>query len=318
VGLLCFWLALALNAVEGIRLLFAGQVLLSDQMNLTITYLGVFGFLVPIALGMATRLLPLYLGLRPLSAGILWLVISSYVAGLTLILLALWVNDSAVPVGCLQGIGALLMGGALLVCMSLQGIIWQQRRVRLMIPAVQTKQGALPARPYPVDRGNDRTAFGPFAWLIRCAFGWLALVGLALCADGVVLLTEGFAPMSADAIRHATTVGFVMLLIFGVGQRMLPGFAGSELRSPRLVTATLWLGNGAAFLRVFPVLVDPWLDALSLPDWIAPMLRGAFGISGPLALAALLCFTLNLGHLLRGSPRAVPHSSSGGTTADRS
>jgi uncharacterized protein involved in response to NO len=93
-----------------------------------------------------------------------------------------------------------------------------------------------------------------------------------------------------------------MLLIFGVAQRMLPGFAGGKLRSLHLVTATLWLGSAAALLRVFPVLVSPWMSALGLPSWIAPLLQGAFGFSGPLALAALLCFTINLWGILRGAP----------------
>jgi uncharacterized protein involved in response to NO len=301
-GLFCFWLALALNAVEGVRLLFAGQALLSGQMDLTITQLGLFGFLVPLALGMAARLLPLYLGLRPLSARALWPAFVSYAAGLALVLLAFWMNDYAVLDEYLQGIGSLLMGCALLVSIGLQGILLPQRRARLMVPAVQTQRVSLPARPYPVAQGNDRAAFGPFAWIVRCAFGWLALAALALCADGAVQLAGGFAPISADAIRHATTVGFVMLLIFGVGQRLLPGFAGSRLLSPHLVTATCWLGNAAALLRVFPVLAGPWLGDPGLPGWIAPTLRGAFGLSGPLALAALLCFTINLWSILRGAP----------------
>jgi uncharacterized protein involved in response to NO len=308
-GLFCFWLALTLNAIEGVRLLLAGQALLSDLMDLTITQLGLFGFLVPIALGMAARLLPLYLGLRPLSARALWPVFASYVAGLTLSLFTFWLDDSAALVGYLQGVGSLLMGGALLAFIGLQGILLPQRWARLMIPSVQTKHGSLPARPYSAAQGNDRAAFGPFAWLIRSAFGWLALAGLALCADGAEQLAGGFSLVSMDAIRHATTVGFVMLLIFGVGQRMLPGFAGSSLLSPRLVTATLWLGSAAAFLRVAPGLVSPWLDNTGFSDWFAPLLRGAFGLSGPLALVAVFCFTLNLWRVLYGGPRAASHPS---------
>lgn len=311
VGVLCFWLALVLNAVEGIRLLLAGQALLSAQMDLAITQLGLYGFLVPIALGMAARVLPLYLGLRPLSARILWPIFAGYVTGQALSLLALWAGDHATLGWYLQSIGALLMGSALLAFLVLQGILLPHRRARLMIPAVQTRQISLSARPYPVALGNDRSAFGPFAWLIRCAFGWLALAGLALCVDGTAQLVGGLVPISADVIRHITTVGFVLLLIFGVGQRMLPGFAGGKLLSSRLVTATLWLGNGAAFLRVFPVLIGPWLGSLGLSDWIAPVLRGAFGLSGPLALAALLCFTINLWHLLHSGLRAPQHSSRG-------
>lgn len=303
VGLLCFWLALVLNAVEGVRLLLARQMFFSGPIDATITQLGLYGFLIPIALGMAARVLPLYVGLRPLPARVLWSVFVGYVAGLLLSLLVLWLDASIVLAEYLQGCAALLMGSALLAFIIFQGVLLSQRWTRLIIPAVQTRHGSLPARPYPVAQGNDRAAFGPYAWLIRGAFGWLALAALTFCVDGAVQLIGGFAPIDDDVTRHATTVGFVALLIFGVGQRMLPGFAGSKLLSPHLVTATLWLGSAAALLRVFPVLVSPWVGDPGLPDWIASLVRGAFGFSGPLALIALLCFTINLWHILRAAPR---------------
>lgn len=303
VGLLCCWLALLLNALEGIRLLLTGQALLPGTEDTTIVQLGLSGFLVPLALGMAARVLPLYLGLRPLPAWALWPIFSGYVAGLALSLLSLWLDSTSAWPGLLSAIAALLMGSALLLFIILQGLLLSPRWRRLMLPAVQTQRVSAPARPYPVAQGNDRAAFGPFAWLIRSAFGWLALAALVLCVDGVVQLMGGFAPISADATRHATTVGFLMLLIFGVGQRMLPGFAGRKLLSPRWVTATLWLGSAAALLRVVPVLVNPWPGSPGLPDVIASLLRDAFGLSGPLALAALCCFTINLWPILRPVPR---------------
>ncbi len=308
-GLLSLWLALALNAVEGIRMLLAGQALFSGPMDATITQLGVFGFLVPIALGMAARVLPLYVGLRPLPARVLWLVFSGYVAGLLLSLLVLWMDASAALAEYLQGSAALLMGSALLAFLIFQGLLLPRRWMRLMIPAVQTQHISLPARPYPVAQGNDRAAFGPYDWLIRSAFGWLALAALTFCIDGAAQLGGGFGPIDDDVTRHAATVGFVALLIFGVGQRMLPGFAGSRLLSPHLVTATLWLGSAAALLRVVPVLVGPWVGDPGLPGWIALLLRGAFGFSGPLALMAVLCFTINLWNILRPAPRAGQRAS---------
>ncbi len=279
------------------------QALLSGIVDATTTQVGLYGFLVPFALGMAVRVLPLYLGLRPLSARILWPIFFVYGGGLILSLFALWGSDSGLA-GFFQSIASLLMGGALLAFTFLQGMLLRQRRTRLMVPAVQTQRVSLPARPYQAAQGNDRASFGPFAWLIHSAFGWLALAALALLVNGVMQLSLGQALISEDAIRHAMTVGFVTLLIFGVGQRMLPGFAGGKLCSPRLVTATFWLGSAAAILRVFPVLVSPWLSVLGSPGWVALLFQGAFGFSGPLALAALLCFTINLWGILRG---ARPH-----------
>jgi uncharacterized protein involved in response to NO len=304
-GLFCFWLALALNAAEGIRLLVMGQVLLAEPMDLTVVQLGLFGFLVPVALGMAARVLPLYLGLRPLTARPLWLIFCSYEAGLALNLVALWIDWVAGPAVRLQGIALALMGGALLTFVTVQGILLPLHQTRLVIPAVQTKHGPLPARPYPVARGNDPAVYGPVRWLMRSAFAWLTLLALAGCVDGVMEVAWGSAAITADALLHATTVGVVMLLIFGIGQRMLPGFSGSKLASPHLVTATLWLGNGAAILRVVPVMVGPWLSSSAgLPTGIMLWLSGAFGFSGPLALAAMLCFTVNLASTLHRGQRS--------------
>ncbi len=306
VGLLCFWLALALNAVEGIRLLLTGQSLYSGLMDATIVRLGLFGFLTPLALGMAERALPLYLGLRPFPSRALWLVFAGYVSGLALSLGARWQGDSAWS-AALYGVSALLMGGAMLLFIILQGALLPWSWMRLTLPAVQTPRGPVAARPYPVARGNEPATFGPFGWLIRSAFVWLAVAALALCVNGVVQLAAGFAPIDDDAVRHATTAGFVTLLIFGVGQRMLPGFAGRKLLSPRLVTATLWLGGAAAILRVLPVLVGSMMNVFGVgvnPGVIASLLQGAFGLSGPLDLAALLCFTINLWDILRRAPRS--------------
>jgi uncharacterized protein involved in response to NO len=301
IGLWSFWLALALNAVEGVRLLLVEQAMFSGQMDATITQLGLYGFLVPFALGMAARVLPLYVGLRPLPAKGLWVVFSEYVAGLLLGLLGLWMGGSIALIGYFQGGAALLMGSAMLAFILWQGALLPQRWTRLIIPAIQTRHGSLPARPYPVAQGNDRAAFGPYAWLIRCAFGWLALAALIFCLNGGTLLAGASFLIDDDATRHATTVGFVMLLAFGVGQRMLPGFAGRKLLSRHLVTATLWLGNVAALLRVAPVLGSAWFARSDLPGWVAPLLQGAFGASGPLALLAVLCFTMNLWRILRAA-----------------
>jgi uncharacterized protein involved in response to NO len=171
VGVSCFWLALALNAVEGIGLLRTGQTLLPGTADAIVVQLGLFGFLILLALGMAVRVLPLYLGLRPLPARVLWLIFSIYVVGLALSPLALWISSGNALAGFFQSIAALLMGSALLTFILLQGMLLRQRRARLMVPAVQTQRVSLPARPYSTAQGNDRASFGPFAWLIRSAFG---------------------------------------------------------------------------------------------------------------------------------------------------
>ena len=73
---------------------------------------------------------------------------------------------------------------------------------------------------------------------------------------------------------------------------MVPGFSGGHILTAKLVTATLWLGNGAALLRVGSLLVAPLLDGLgSAGSFLDALL---FGLSGPLGLALAICLAVNL------------------------
>src|SRR5262249_15027387 len=73
-----------------------------------------------------------------------------------------------------------------------------------------------------------------------------------------------------------------------IAPRMLAGFSGANIKSAGLVTATLWLGNSAALLR----LSDYWLPPL-LGDGTA-LQAALFGVSGPLGLALITCLALNI------------------------
>lgn len=77
---------------------------------------------------------------------------------------------------------------------------------------------------------------------------------LALTWQGAADLGTVSAAMSRDVEFHALGVGFITVLILGVGARLLPGFARRPLRNPALVWLTLALGNGTALLRVGPLL----------------------------------------------------------------
>ncbi len=293
------WLALALNAAGVALALLGQQALVLSRLDALSVALGLFGFLIPVALGMAVRLLPLYLGLRPFPPQAFQAVFWCYLAGLLLRLFSAgFAQDARVP-ALLDAAGAALLGGALLAFLLLQGLLLTRRRRQLQVAAVHTARVQLPARPYPVAVGNAHALYGPFARLIQSAFAWLALAAALLLANGILQLLglSAFAP--DDLMRHALTVGFIALLIFGVGQRMLPGFAGQPLRSPRLVAATLWLGNAAVLLRVVPGLLGLVLSGRALPPAVPALLGIAFACSGPLGWLALCCFTYNLWRILR-------------------
>jgi hypothetical protein len=69
---------------------------------------------------------------------------------------------------------------------------------------------------------------------------------------------------------------------------MLTGFSGARIRSAGLVTATLWLGNSAALLRLSAFWLPPLIgDGTALQATL-------FGASGPLGLALITCLAINL------------------------
>jgi hypothetical protein len=114
---------------------------------------------------------------------------------------------------------------------------------------------------------------------------------MLLVVDGVALALTLSTPVTLDAPRHSIAVGFIALLLAGVSVRMIPGFSGGNIRSPRLVTALLWLGNGAALLRVGSLLAQPLLASTNIGSALDSAL---FGLSGPLGLTFALVLAITL------------------------
>ncbi len=78
-------------------------------------------------------------------------------------------------------------------------------------------------------------------WFIAAALVYAllgGLVGLAWLAD------PGLVPgLALRAHAHLMLVGFVGMMIFGVGLHVLPRFTGHELFSERLADAQFWIAN---------------------------------------------------------------------------
>src|ERR1700719_4266573 len=89
--------------------------------------------------------------------------------------------------------------------------------------------------------GQETTTGGvhpvvPF--FVRSAYGWLLVA--ALLGVGAALWDSSGGIWGAS--RHALTVGFIAVMVFCVGQRILPAFAGMRLLwSTRLMFAGLLL-----------------------------------------------------------------------------
>jgi uncharacterized protein involved in response to NO len=270
-----------------------------DTLNVT---LGLFGFLVPVAVAMSARSLPMYAGLDGFPRRVLWPLAGAYFAGL--LLLCIGVDGGPLPAqraSISAGLGMVLLGGVVLLFVGIFLSLIRRRgqlpdRVAELAPSPETL-----ARSYQRQVKEEQTQYGPFVGLVASAYLWAALGALQLLIDGGSLLATGSELVAFDAVRHSFAIGFIALLICGIAPRMLPSFSGGKIASPKLVSATLWLGNAAAVLRVGPILFAPLL-ASAQGFAIDTIL---LSLSGPCGLALAICLAINLWPTLRSSPRHV-------------
>lgn len=266
-----------------------------DDLNVI---LGLLGFLVPMALAMSVRSLPMYAGLEAFPGRVRWPLASAYLIGLVLICVGTG-NDPGLAgwPGMLDGLGMLLIGVVILVFV---GVFLRLMRARGRLPhrvALLAPSPAAVARSYTAQVARERSAYGPFVAVVASAYLWAVLGGVLLIGDGLALLFGTPPPFALDVVRHSFAIGFIALMICGVAPRMLPGFSGGTIVSPTLVRATLWLGNSAAALRVGSLLLSPLLARFT---GIGQTLdAAAFGLSGPVGLALALCLAVNLWPALR-------------------
>jgi uncharacterized protein involved in response to NO len=255
-----FWLALLVNVLGTTIAALGGASRVPDWADSLQNLLGLYGFLVPISMGMGVRVFPLHFGARLPGLPLLRAGLAALLAGLGLRVTG---SLAGIPVVTSAGLAASAAALALFVAGT---HVFARRR-------------AIP--------GARRPWFGePAQWLGLSAFAWLTLDALLLvvAAFAPLLPATGSVPLRAE--WHILGTGFVSLLIFGEGVNLLPGFGGRPLRSEGLVWATLALGNLATVLRVGPVLLPAVFSD--------PHGRWALAASGLLGLLAVALFAANL------------------------
>jgi uncharacterized protein involved in response to NO len=273
-------LASLLNLLNCITALASDGLISStgDQANIL---LGLFGFLIPMALAMSSRMLPLYARIQPFPAQLLWSLALAYFAGVICWLLGILLPGT--QFASLMSVGLLLIG---IVMLIFTGYFLHLMRHRTELPSqvAHVPHSESSAKRAQQRRNEEQRKHGPYIALIGSAYLWGTLGAVLLILDAVVSLLFDILPVTLDAIRHSFAVGFITLLICGIAVRLVPGFSGKAIRSPQLVAATLLLGNVAALLRVGPLV-------------LAPILPGSaffFALSGPVGLILILCLTVNL------------------------
>lgn len=273
VGFGALWLALLGNLVLCAATIRGGASAFAPGFDQADVDALLLGFALPIGMGFAARLLPIYLGTEVIAD-----------APLRALALACGLGAVARVAADLGGgptatiLGDALLGAAGVAFPLFAGAPFgRPRALRRADPPALARAARLPNR------------------LIRLAHGWLFFAGLLLLADAGWTLATGASPLPWDAIRHALAAGYLTSLIFGVGARLLPGFAG---RRPQpipglgLVAAATTL---AALLRVLPPLA-------SGAGLAGPVINAAYGCSGGAGLLALAIFAWRLWPMLAASP----------------
>ena len=82
------------------------------------------------------------------------------------------------------------------------------------------------------------------------------------------------------AHAHMNLVGFVVMMIFGVGYQMLPRFFGHPIHSRSLAVAHVWLANLGLATLVAGFLIAPHVGSASVPVTAAGGLLWAAGAYG--------------------------------------
>jgi uncharacterized protein involved in response to NO len=212
-GTLGFAAMLLCNLIFALNLALYGHSAATPPItNSRLLTLATWGFLVPFVWGFSARWLPVFLGLRAVSER--WLLIAVGINTVGVLAHALgWTEVSM----------TLLLLGAVVATGALQVFRRSERPAKTM--------------------GVHRS----FPGFVRLAYGWLAIAAVLAVVAAIFDRQHGW----WGASRHALTVGFISTMVFAIGQRVLPAFAGMKLLfSKKLMFASLALLAIGCALRV--------------------------------------------------------------------
>jgi uncharacterized protein involved in response to NO len=235
-----------------------------------------WGFLVPFVWGFSARWMEVFLGLRPIRQ--------------RLLVVALAVDFLAVGL-------TLVDWGGLATLILVAGVALAIIALRMFEPAVRE----------PKIRGVHAS----FPAFVRMAYGWLIVAALL----GVAADRWDGSGGIWGASRHALTVGFVAVMVFSVGQRILPAFAGMRLLwSSKLMFAGLALITFGCTLRVSSEIIA--YQGYAEWAWSVLPISALFELAGVTAFAMniLGTFLLQPSHVAKQPlvvqfPGGIPQSS---------
>jgi hypothetical protein len=278
----------ALNAVAQLGLVLGGSVV-PEPLDAALVHAEILGFAVTGVLGVSLKVFPRFLLLQPTFRRLVRGGTVLYLTGTGLAVIG-WLASTVV--------GVMFLGPTL-------------RSVGMGLATVGITSFAAGLRIFerPSRASTAPLTTEPLRQWIQVAFGWL-LVGLGIelwLTLSDMLQASPVAYTQNAAARHAIAQGFLLLVIVGLGSRILPGFAAWALvhqREMSAVAATLIVG---ALLRVMGELAGP---AFGGPWFTVAAIGGSLGTISFLAFAARLFQTL-------GPPRSGPHETTGNPQSRR-
>ncbi|MCC6581725.1 MAG: DUF1858 domain-containing protein [Phycisphaeraceae bacterium] len=142
-------------------------------------------------------------------------------------------------------------------------------------------------RPLPHPGRDDRS--GKF---IRVAFAWMMLSFLMLLLLPIYQAISGIAFSHAyyGAIRHAITVGFISMMIVGMGAKVVATLRGIDAKQLPLLAVVFALLNLGCLLRVGLQIGTDW----------HPLFFRVVGVSGMLEWIALALWAIHLAAMMLG------------------
>ena len=245
----------------------------------TVWEAALWGFGASWILGMSLRIVPVFLGLPPVSQhGSSALFASYQLAALVWVIVAVIETWTLLPIArALAGAALALVAGAFVLRLGILGP-WES----------QGKVG---------DRGYEKFMVVAYAWLLValvCTPAWRAATALAGSPMPALVLDFG---------RHAFTLGFLTQIVIGISARLIPVFSGTPLWSKGCRDAAFYLLNAAVVARGLEILVE--VAGLS---GVWPYIS----LSGLLGVGAFAAFAANVFMTMRAQPPAAALAPAGG------
>jgi hypothetical protein len=268
-----FWMVMSgvASAVQAVVLAMNGLSSHPATWQMPLWFTALFGGALSWVFGIATRVVPGFLGSRLPKRG--------------------WVLGGFV----------LLQGGVLLSLASFLAFrlgnpeLWHQLRVGANVAAALAIAATLIALDFLRRDPTKRAPAAPraFRLFLRGAFTWFGVAAALMLWASVMELRSGHAAhhLLLDATRHTFVIGGFIMILMGMASRIVPVFEGVPLQHPRLAEIAFHMLNLGVLFRLAQVgAAYVWPDLLAVAG-----VSGFFALAGLVLMAVVLFSTLARG-----------------------